>query len=202
MQKQNLNRKSMRLKGYDYNQPGEYFVTVCTKDRENLFSEIIDGKMVLNEAGRITEKCWLEIPKHFSNVELDINQIMPNHLHGILRILEEKNSSIDCRGAIHRAQSDDVMNQEGAMNRAPTRGGFAGSKSPMLNPNSLSKMIRWFKGRSTFEIRKFSFSFEWQRGFYDHIIVSENLIIAFMIISNLTPLAGRKTWRIWNLKKH
>jgi REP element-mobilizing transposase RayT len=49
------NRKSIRLKGYDYSTPGYYFVTVCTNDRRCLFGEIIDEVMMLNDAGRMVE---------------------------------------------------------------------------------------------------------------------------------------------------
>ncbi|MBQ2807421.1 MAG: hypothetical protein IJF08_10245 [Clostridia bacterium] len=34
-------RKSTRLKGYDYSTPGAYFVTICTRDRMRLLSEIV-----------------------------------------------------------------------------------------------------------------------------------------------------------------
>ncbi|GIW45209.1 MAG: hypothetical protein KatS3mg077_2491 [Candidatus Binatia bacterium] len=44
-------RRSIRLKGYDYTQPGAYFVTICTHDRACLFGEVVDGQMRLNEAG-------------------------------------------------------------------------------------------------------------------------------------------------------
>jgi len=59
--------KSIRLKNYDYSKPGIYFVTICTKNREFLFGEIINGVIVLNEAGKIAQQCWLEIPEHFLN---------------------------------------------------------------------------------------------------------------------------------------
>lgn len=49
-------RKSIRLKEYDYSQPGYYFITFCTHNRENLFGEIIDGNMILNEFGVIVEE--------------------------------------------------------------------------------------------------------------------------------------------------
>ncbi|HRY60350.1 MAG TPA: hypothetical protein P5096_03145 [Patescibacteria group bacterium] len=91
MSKIERNRKSIRIKEYDYSEPGDYFVTICTKDRECLFGEIVDGKMELNKIGNVAEKCWYEIPNHFPNTKLDIFQIMPNHIHFILRILEEKN---------------------------------------------------------------------------------------------------------------
>ncbi|MDD5731995.1 MAG: hypothetical protein PHU42_03835 [Patescibacteria group bacterium] len=179
MPKENKPRKSIRLKDFNYSEPGDYFITICTQDRKCLFGEIVDGDMKLNEVGKIVEKCWLEIPEHFPNTELDIFQIMPNHIHFILRILEEEldeeNNRIGCRDAIHRVQLDQDANQD-AMNRVPTggdQGGFAGLKSPMLNPNSLSKIIRWFKGRTTFEIHKMNIDFMWQSKFYDHIIRNE-----------------------------
>ena len=63
-------RKSNRLKGYDYTQPGAYFVTMVTYQRECLFGEIIKGEMKLNELGKVANECWLAIPDHFSHVEL------------------------------------------------------------------------------------------------------------------------------------
>ncbi|MEO7315098.1 MAG: hypothetical protein ABIW47_07935, partial [Ginsengibacter sp.] len=48
-------------------------------------------------------------------------------------------------------------------------GGFAGDKNPMLNDN-ISKIVRWYKGRCSFEIRKINVDFKWQSRFHDHII--------------------------------
>ena len=45
-------RRSIRLKEYDYSQNGAYFVTICVQNRECLFGEIVDGEMVLNDAGK------------------------------------------------------------------------------------------------------------------------------------------------------
>jgi hypothetical protein len=57
-------RRSIRLKGYNYTQPGAYFVTICTKNRACLFGEAVDGKMLLNDAGRMVQTVWDEIPVH------------------------------------------------------------------------------------------------------------------------------------------
>ena len=81
-----LKRKSQRKHGYDYSQPGYYAVTVCTQNRSCLFGMIIDGQMQLNNAGRMVDDTWHEIPYHCSGIELDMLQIMPNHLHGIIVI--------------------------------------------------------------------------------------------------------------------
>ena len=63
-------RRSVRLKEYDYSSLGEYFITICTKDKECLFGEIADEEVKLSSIGRIAERCWEEIPEHFDNVEL------------------------------------------------------------------------------------------------------------------------------------
>jgi putative transposase len=88
------NRRSIRLKEYDYSQSGEYFVTICTHNRECLLGEIVDEEMKLSSIGEIVQRCWEEIPKHFPNVELDAFVVMPNHVHGII-INDES-----CRGEV------------------------------------------------------------------------------------------------------
>lgn len=80
-------RCSIRLKEYDYTQPGAYFVTICTKARQCLFGDVVKGEMRLNHLGHIAFNYWLEIPKHFPHLELDTFVVMPNHLHGILTIV-------------------------------------------------------------------------------------------------------------------
>ena len=85
---QRHHRRSIRLKGYDYTQPGAYFITICTHGRECLFGEIIDGEMHLNEAGQIVVQTWQDLPNHVSNVQLDAFVVMPNHVHGIIIITD------------------------------------------------------------------------------------------------------------------
>jgi putative transposase len=55
-----------------------------------MFGEITSDKMILNEYGKIANSCWIEILKHFPNVELDEYVIMPNHVHGIIIITGNK----------------------------------------------------------------------------------------------------------------
>jgi REP element-mobilizing transposase RayT len=71
-------RRSIRLKGYDYSQPGKYFITICTKNRKCLFGDVVNGKMVLNDAGKMIEKWYFELPNKFPDIQCDQYIIMPN----------------------------------------------------------------------------------------------------------------------------
>ncbi len=82
-----VKRKRIRLKEYDYSQSGYYHITICTYNRLCLFGNIFNGKMVLNDVGKIINNVWLTISKHFNNVKLDAFQIMPDHFHGIVIIV-------------------------------------------------------------------------------------------------------------------
>ena len=94
-------RHSIRLKGYDYSQSGLYYITICVQDRKCLFGKIVrindvriedfeprQREMILNDAGKIADNCWLEIPKHFPNAVLHEYIIMPNHVHGIIELIK------------------------------------------------------------------------------------------------------------------
>jgi putative transposase len=86
-------RRSIRLKGYDYSQAGFYFITIDTKDRVCLFGKIVmvenfQPSMVLNNAGKIADEGWLEIPIHFPNAVLHEHIVMPNHIHGIIELIK------------------------------------------------------------------------------------------------------------------
>jgi putative transposase len=79
-------RKRIRLSGYDYSQPGGYFVTICTNGRRILFGEVVGERMNLNHNGEMVEIWWGKIPKKFRFIKTDSCVIMPNHFHGIIMI--------------------------------------------------------------------------------------------------------------------
>jgi len=79
-------RRSIRLRNYDYSQPGAYFVTLSTYQRTFLFGEIKEQRMLLNQYGKTVQFCWADIPNHYSSVLLDSFVVMPNHVHGIIII--------------------------------------------------------------------------------------------------------------------
>jgi REP element-mobilizing transposase RayT len=83
---QRPNRRSLRLKGYDYAQAGAYFVTICTQGRVCLFGEVVDGEMRLNAAGAVVDAEWHGLPRRFPGIQTDAFVVMPNHVHGIIHV--------------------------------------------------------------------------------------------------------------------
>ncbi len=86
-------RKLPRLSGYDDAQSGYYFVTLCTHDKQYLFGSICALGMKLNDCGMIAQSELLRIPEHFDHVLVDAHIIMPNHIHCILAVSQEKERS-------------------------------------------------------------------------------------------------------------
>ena len=85
-------RRSIRLQGYDYSEPGAYFITIFTHQRQCLFGKIVAGQMELNATGLWVQACWQRLPYRFSHLTLDAFVIMPNHLHGILWLGDENHA--------------------------------------------------------------------------------------------------------------
>ena len=80
-------RKPLRLRNYDYSTPGMYFVTICAAHNAAVFGHIVEATMQLTHLGAIAQDCWLAIPQHTPTVELDQYVVMPNHMHGVLKLL-------------------------------------------------------------------------------------------------------------------
>jgi REP element-mobilizing transposase RayT len=81
-------RHSIRRPGYDYSQPGAYFITLVTYQRQALLGEIMNGVMILNLLGQIAAEEWFKTSPLRQYVELSADEfvVMPNHVHGILHI--------------------------------------------------------------------------------------------------------------------
>ena len=87
-------RKPIRLRGYNYAQPGAYFVTIVTHRRRTLFGNVIAGEMRLNTAGDMVRRRWEDLSVRFPNIDLDEFVVMPNHIHGIILIREPVGASL------------------------------------------------------------------------------------------------------------
>jgi putative transposase len=82
-------RKSPRLPDNEYTQQGGYFVTICTHERKHLFGHIDKtGSMHCNTYGEIVWDCWRNLPNHYQNIRMDEFVVMPNHVHGIIFMIE------------------------------------------------------------------------------------------------------------------
>jgi putative transposase len=86
-------RCSIRLKGYDYNHKGAYFVTICAWNRECIFGDVVDGEMRLNGYGDVAEESWIWLSRQYGYVDIDKWVVMPNHLHGIVIINDSRGGS-------------------------------------------------------------------------------------------------------------
>jgi putative transposase len=161
-------RRSIRLQGYDYSQEGAYYVTIVTQGRECLFGEIFEGKMRLNEYGEIVEKWWNEIPIHFSNVELGVFIIMPNHVHGIIFITTER------RGEVVSPHDNPNNNIQDAYDGQTNN---LGGETPPLRKRTLGQIVAYFKYQSTKEMNRIvtdnAITKFWQRNYYEHVIHNE-----------------------------
>jgi putative transposase len=161
------NRRSIRLKEYDYMSAGWYYVTICTHNRECLFGDVNHGKMVLNAFGKLVESTWYDLPNHNTNVNLDQFIVMPNHVHGII-ILNDVHDTVGAGSVIVGAGSEP----------APT--GHNNITNPQINnkpkPHDLPEIVRQFK---TFSARRINQKRQmtgypvWQRGYFEHIIRNE-----------------------------
>jgi putative transposase len=88
------NRKTIRLKEYDYSRAGAYFVTICVQGHECILGSILDEEMQLSPQGKIAETCWHQIQEHFPNVALDAFICMPNHIHGIIYLYDASRGEV------------------------------------------------------------------------------------------------------------
>jgi putative transposase len=151
-------RRAIRLRDYDYEQAGAYFVTICTQERACLFGVIQDDKVCLNDAGRTIEKWWFELNRKFPMVETDEFVIMPNHFHGVV-IITDVPVGADLR--VGPVPEGGHPTQQGAHAGAP-----------------LQAVIQWFKTMTTNEyirgVKTASWpAFNgrlWQRNYYEHVI--------------------------------
>jgi len=160
---------NVRLKGYDYSQPNYYYITICTQNHIELFGKIINNEMVLNNAGIMTQQTLLQISDFYPAFSLDTYTVMPNHIHAIIVIQN---------------------------NKSLINGQTQGSGPTYSYDISLSDIIKRIKTLTT---KKYidgiknngwpSFNKKiWQRSFHDHIIRNERSLteIREYIVNNPT----------------
>jgi putative transposase len=208
----NKNRKSIRIKGYDYSQNGAYFVTICTHNKQCLFGQVESGKMVLNKLGLLVEGVWRDISKHYESVLIDEFVVMPNHVHGVI-CLQDGWAQL---GVINHAPTQvahdaNVGARLGVINHAPTQNDAnVGAQfiAPEINPAAqfiapttnltsptLGEVVRAFKARASQAsktIRAVDSKILWQRNYYEHIVRGEPDLHAIREYINNNP----KQWHL------
>jgi REP element-mobilizing transposase RayT len=163
-----MDRKSIRLKGYDYSQEGFYFITISVNYKLCLFGEIENGNMILNSAGKMVDEWYYELENKFKNIKCQEKIIMPNHFHCIIQIVGADlcvcpNVNVDVNKGVHIG-------------------------------TPLPSVIQWFKTMTTNSYIKgvnhndwerFNKKL-WQRNYWEHIIRNEKEYqnIADYIIDN------------------
>lgn len=135
-------RRSLRLAGYNYRTPGTYYVTICAQDRACLFGAVTAGEMRLSDAGQMIRRTWNELSARYPGVETDAFIIMPNHVHGVIFLLD---SAVDGSSAL---SLPDVVQRFKSLTTTRYRQGVHGLAWPS------------FRDRL------------WQRNYYEHVVRS------------------------------
>ena len=152
-------RRSIRLKGYDYAQPGAYFVTICVREQRCLLGQVKGGKVVLSDVGATAHGFWSHVPIHFPNVSIDMFVVMPNHVHVII--------------VIHDAFGGDA---------GAARAGRGAITTPLpagqrtIDRPTLGQIVAYYKYQTTKRInqtRGTAGAPFWQRGYHEHIVRNE-----------------------------
>jgi REP element-mobilizing transposase RayT len=135
-------RRSIRWKGWDYGTAAYYFITICTHQRQHLFTDL--------QLKDIAAKSWQTLPTHPKSQHIALDQwiIMPNHMHGILIIEQQRLNDLDHNPSLFRNVAS----------------------------GKLGRFIATYKAATTRQInhlRDTQGAKVWQRGYWDRVIRNE-----------------------------
>jgi REP element-mobilizing transposase RayT len=158
-------RRSIRLKGYDYTQAGAYFFTTVTQNRKCCFGRIIGNEMVLSTEGTIAQQAWLDLPDHYPHVQLDKFCIMPNHVHGIIVLVDMmgRGGSEVGNGIMPDKTQPGLRSLPDHLQTRPYRHGLP----------EIVRAFKSFSARRINGIRHTPGIPVWQRNYYEHIVRNE-----------------------------
>lgn len=162
-------RRSFRLKDYDYTQSGAYFVTIVAWGRQEIFGGIQDGNMSLNHFGQIVMRAWWGLPRHYPDAVLHEFCVMPNHVHGIIQLVEPD----PCKGGSVTAAglgSGQVLTEHHYEH-------IEGKTRPYRRRHGLPEIVRAFKSFSARQVnylRQTPGSPVWQRNYYERVVRNED----------------------------
>ncbi len=159
-------RRSIRLRGHDYSRSGAYYVTICVEDDRCLLGEVVLGQMNENDAGRMVDRVWRSIPARFPAAELDEHIVMPNHFHGIIKIVGAPLVGAPVGRDVTYDRPEARTEKRAPTRGAPTFGDMVGAFKSITTDEYIRRVreAAWprFGGRF------------WQRNFYEHIVRDED----------------------------
>ena len=170
---------SKRLKNWDYSSEAIYFITLVTQNRECIFGEIKDEKMILNNNGQIIENELLKSIKIRENWFFHNWIVMPNHVHLLIEI-QKQNEIITIKNVVETHSSASppsisptiMENITTEMHNVETH-----CSAPLQSqsesrfsrkPNSISSFVAVFKSITTKQIK--GTESIWQANYHDHIV--------------------------------
>lgn len=194
-------RRSVRLKGYDYSFEGLYFITVCCQDRVCWFGRVEEGKMVLNDVGRMIDKWFYELENKFHDIKCHDMVIMPNHIHFIVENIGSSKivtstatppvgANLCVRPTNNVRPNENIQSNEFVQ---PNEHGENIQGEHVGSP--LRGVIQWFKTMTTNEyicgVKQLGWEpFDgklWQRNYYEHIIRNEKSYLHIAQYINNNP---------------
>ena len=181
------NRKSIRLKGYDYSQEGLYFITICCQDGICRFGHIENDEMICNQYGIVAYNEWMKTPQIRSNITLHEFVVMPNHIHGIIEINHDTELYFQNRmGELYIPNRMDELYPQNRMDELHTKSCRGELHSPipagvfntplrMRSPSqTIGAIVRGYKSAVTKQLNALGMIEKlWQRNYYEHIIRNE-----------------------------
>ena len=200
-------RRSIRLKGYDYSQAGLYFITICVQNKICLFGNIENTEMILNDAGKIANECWLEIPNHFPNAVLHEHIVMPNHVHGIIELQQNNFGANVGAENFLPLQQPPSLQPPSSLPQPP--GEPPKNEFQKMIPRSIGSIVKgfkigvtkWFRNNRTNNAGAKNFLPQqpvWQRNYWEHIIRNEQSYqhISDYIINNPSKWKDDKFYKL------
>jgi len=183
-------RRSIRLRGYNYAQTGADFVTIVTKDRVCLFGQMVNGEIRLTDGGRIIQATWNELPEHYPGVECDAFVVMPNHVHGIIVLVDNGGDKGIDVGAGPRACPEKGEPQKSGQPQgvAPTM-----SLADVVHRFKTLTTKRYIDGVKASDWTPFAGRL-WQRNYYEHVVRGENELTRIREYIANNPLQWEIDW--------
>lgn len=147
---------SSRAPWWDYSKPATYFITICTRNKAQLFGYIENGEMHRNQLGEFAHHCFKDIPDHFPFAEIINFVIMPDHVHGLIRICFRPKAIMP------------VSDPEPELTNPVDKNEFMASISPKRG--SLASIVRSYKSAVTKFANENHLPCGWHERFHDHIV--------------------------------